>query len=74
MKPQGIQVGVAVKYCNECERGDCKACASRIAFENLMSLPNCNDCEDKKFCAFVPNPGEHVRVNCPLHKPKKEDK
>lgn len=69
-----IDVGVRVVRCNECERGDCETCAYKRKFTELMELPNCNDCElnGRKSCNVSPLPGETVRINCPLHRPKKE--
>ncbi len=74
-KPKhAIQLGIDVKRCNECERGDCETCVYKREFVELMELPNCNDCElnGRKSCNVSPLPGETVRINCPLHRPKKE--
>lgn len=71
---QTIQLGVRVVRCDECERGECELCAFKHEFETLMSLPNCNDCElnARNTCEHCPRPGEHIRINCPIHKPKEE--
>ena len=36
------------------------------SWENIMSLPNCNDCGRKSVCAYCPKPGQMVRYNCIL--------
>lgn len=71
---RGIQLGIRVVRCDECERGECDQCIFKHEFETLMSLPNCNDCElnARNTGEHCPRPGEHVRINCPLWKPKKE--
>ena len=35
------------------------------AYDEIMSLHDCNDCE-KKNCPYKPKPGQMVRFNCPL--------
>lgn len=37
--------------------------------EELLSLPNCQDCAmaPRNGCGFCPRVGETVRINCPLH-------
>ena len=35
-------------------------------FERMTSLPDCNNCQAKDKCSFIPEPGQYVRVNCPL--------
>ena len=35
------------------------------AYDDIMSLHDCNDCE-KKDCQYKPKPGQMVRINCPL--------
>ena len=67
-----LDLGVRVHRCDECERSDCEACAYKRKFEELMELPNCNDCALNKpnGCTAQPRPGEYVRINCPLHIPK----
>lgn len=63
-----VEVGVQFKPCDKCDRGDCTACAYKQEFEKLMALPNCNDCAHNPHssCGVCPNPGDFVRVNCPL--------
>ena len=36
------------------------------SWENIMSLPNCNDCGRQKVCTYCPKPGQMVRYNCPI--------
>ncbi len=36
-------------------------------YEKLMALPNCNNCTSAKDCPYRPEWGGTVRVNCPLH-------
>ena len=69
-----IILGLEVKRCDECSRGDCDSCIYKHKFEHLMSLPNCNDCASSVsgFCGFCPKPGEDVRINCPLWEAKEE--
>jgi hypothetical protein len=69
-----FDLGVRVHRCDQCKRGDCETCAYKREFTELMELPNCNDCElnGRKSCNVSPLPGETVRINCPLHRPKKE--
>lgn len=71
--PAGINVGVRVIRCSECDR-NCETCVYKRKFEELMELPNCNNCELNKAygCSARPKPGEYVRINCPLHIPKEE--
>ena len=68
----GISIGVEVKHCSECRRGDCTKCCYKQEFEKLMALPNCNDCRKKarNGCGYVPRVGERVRINCPLWEPE----
>lgn len=40
-KPIGsLMLGVEVKNCRECNRGDCEACCYKSEFMRLMALPN----------------------------------
>lgn len=41
-------------------------------YENLMALPNCNNCGIKGVCKFCVFPGQAVRINCPLWVETKE--
>ena len=34
------------------------------AYEELVSLPDCNTCKKKKECEHVPLAGQMVRINC----------
>lgn len=33
--------------------------------KNIWESGNCNECEKKRTCKYVPYPGEQVRYNCP---------
>lgn len=46
-----ITLGVEVKNCRECNRGDCDQCGYKHEFERLMALPNCNTCRRNAPCA-----------------------
>ncbi len=35
-----LVVGVEVRDCRECNRGDCEGCCYKSEFERLMALPN----------------------------------
>lgn len=69
----GITLGVEVKRCDQCDRGDCGQCFYKRKFEHWMGLPNCNDClhNPHSSCGVCPAPGEDMRINCPLWEPKK---
>ena len=72
-KPRdSITLGVEVKECRKCERGDCDTCVYKSKFEHWMSMPNCNDCSSSAsgYCGVCPLPGDDVRINCPLWEPK----
>lgn len=44
---------------------DCENCGVAIYEKHLLNLPNCNDC-GVHGCEYKPNPGQTVRINCPL--------
>lgn len=50
---------------------DCKNCGMVSYAEQVAGLPNCNDC-GVHGCEYMPNPGQHARINCPLWKPREE--
>lgn len=35
-------------------------------YESITALHDCNDCSIKGVCKFSPEPGQMVRINCPL--------
>ena len=35
-------------------------------YDRTIILNNCNNCGLKNTCKYVPEPGETVRINCPL--------
>lgn len=74
-KKGGITLGVEVKRCDKCDRGDCENCFYKGEFERLMNLKSCNDCGRHvgKRCEHSPKLGEYIRINCPLWQPKKHD-
>ena len=43
----------------------CRECSTRSYANQVLNLPNCNDC-GVKGCEYKPQPGEHCRINCPL--------
>lgn len=45
---------------------NCADCSYKLHSERISELPDCNDCS-RKDCEYRPEPGEWVRVNCPLH-------
>lgn len=67
-----ITLGVGVKRCDKCDRGDCTSCDYKREFERLMALPNCNDCCERvrNGCQCAPRIGEFVRINCPMWVPE----
>lgn len=67
-----ITLGLEVKRCDECDRGDCSQCGYKQEFERLMALPNCNDCRYRTRCEFSPHIGETVRINCPTWAPEEK--
>lgn len=69
-----LTLGVEVKRCDKCERGDCTQCCYKQEFEKLMALPCCNDCRERTRgrCGYAPLVGERVRINCPLWVPENE--
>ena len=70
-----IEIGMVIKRCDQCKRGDCDSCVYKGEFERLMELPNCNDCAlnaSSYSCNYRPRIGENVRINCPMWKPKEE--
>lgn len=70
-----IEIGMVIKRCDQCKRGDCDSCIYKGEFEKLMELPNCNDCAlnaSRYSYSYCPRIGENVRINCPLWKPKEE--
>lgn len=71
-----ITYGIEVKRCADCAKDtekDCQHCGYKYHSERVSSLPNCNDCAKKRDCEYLPDWGKDVRINCPLHEPKKED-
>ena len=70
-----IELGLVIKRCDQCKRGDCDSCVYKEEFEKLMELPNCNDCARNRAenpCGVCPRVGEQVRINCPMWEAKKE--
>lgn len=43
------------------------------AYESLMELPDCNVCGRSRRCGYLPQPGQTVRINCPLWMPMTEE-
>lgn len=38
-----------------------------VTHDNIINLPNCNNCKIAQTCKFLPKDGEFARINCPLH-------
>lgn len=49
-------------------RAMCDGCGHKTVTEHLADYPSCNDCGAKD-CEYKPDPGELVRINCPLWEP-----
>ena len=39
-----------------------------MAYRNIVDSGDCNRCEKKNTCEYVPKPGQLVRYNCPFYK------
>lgn len=61
---QTLTFGVEVKRCAECDRGDCRFCGWKDFAEEVAKRPSCNNCGIRKTCAFQPEWGKDVRINC----------
>lgn len=62
MEPRSKKIASDLKYVADCLG----------MLDDILSLPNCHDCADSDKCEYLPDWGDHVRFNCPLHVPKKE--
>lgn len=51
------------------QRRMCANCGERAHSEAVAKLPNCNDCGAIATCEYIPQPGQHARINCPLWRP-----
>lgn len=38
-----------------------------MAYRNIITSGDCNRCEKKMTCEYVPKPGQLVRYNCPFY-------
>lgn len=65
-----ITVGLELKHCKDCERGDCNTCGIKCYFELVSVLPDCNTCGNKD-CPYRPRIGQQVRIHCPFWRPDK---
>lgn len=45
----------------------------RMYEEQRKTMTDCHDCGITESCKYLPNPGEFVRINCPLWKERKEE-
>lgn len=50
----------------------CEICSIKSYADQVAALPNCNDCGARNFCGYIPQPGEHCRINCPLWRAQDE--
>ena len=39
-----------------------------IAYRNIIQTGNCNNCDKRKDCEYLPQAGQQVRINCPFYK------
>ena len=39
-----------------------------IAYRNITQADNCHNCCKRKDCEYLPQWGDQIRINCPLHK------
>lgn len=44
----------------------------RAMYEERKTMTDCYNCGITESCKYLPNPGEFVRINCPLWKERKE--
>ena len=61
-----IEMGLSIKPCSKCDRGDCEACGYKFHSEGVSKLTSCNDCGKARSCEHRPRLGEWTRINCPL--------
>lgn len=61
-----LEMGLSIKPCSKCERGDCTTCGYKVHSERVSELPNCNDCGKALSCEYKPRWGAPARINCPL--------
>jgi len=38
-----------------------------MAYRNIIESGDCNDCDKKFKCEYMPKPGQLVRYNCPFY-------
>lgn len=65
-KVGSITLGVEVKNCKDCRRGDCTICSANQELEELYKLPNCRSCRKALECPHRPRHGAPMRINCHL--------
>lgn len=66
-KPKdSIEIGLTVKRCDECERGNCTTCYYKAHSDGVSKLHDCNDCGKARSCEYKPRVGSYTRINCPL--------
>ena len=51
-------------------RTACDPCPLPDYLKKINSMPGCNDCGCFRDCQYRPQPGEMVRINCPLWQPR----
>ncbi len=52
------------EYCPKCS--NVLLSVFKDFYEDIAALHDCNDCGIKGVCKFSPQPGQMVRINCPL--------
>ena len=43
-----------------------------MALRDIYKTGDCNICESRKECEYMPKPGQMVRYNCPFYKVESE--
>lgn len=52
--------------CPKCSESSILFSNYKEFYEDITALHDCNDCGIKGVCKFSPEPGQMVRINCPL--------
>ena len=67
--PSGIAsvcvCGLMNRAADAIEELSAKVNSLQIFEDRISKLPDCNTCLKKNICEFMPNYGEHCRINCP---------
>ncbi|WP_457791419.1 hypothetical protein [Anaeromassilibacillus sp. SJQ-5] len=61
-----LESELKIEYCPKCS-GYSEICGLyREFYDDITALHDCDDCGIKSKCKFAPEPGQMVRINCPL--------